>query len=129
MLQSSKRQTLRKPERLNSQKIISKLFDRKSKDTQSFLVFPFRVVVLQEEPQELAYPEILISVSKRTFKKAVDRNRVKRLTKEAYRTQKSTFPQKTYLAFLFVGKKMPQYSEIEKSISLILHKLSVSASN
>lgn len=76
--------TLRKAERLHSKKLIERLF---SGGARSFSVYPLRVVYLPvEELEEEA--SVLISVSKRHFKRAVKRNRVKRQVREAYRKNK-----------------------------------------
>ena len=72
--------TLHKAERLNRKKVIEKMF---AGGSRSFSLFPLRVVWLPVE--ELAAPvSILVSVSKRRFKRAVKRNRVKRRVREAY---------------------------------------------
>ena len=52
--------------------------------SKSFSIFPIRVVYMPVEQGE-APASILISVSKRRFKRAVKRNRVKRQIREAYR--------------------------------------------
>ena len=56
--------------------------------SKSFSIFPIRVVYMPVEQGE-APASILISVSKRRFKRAVKRNRVKRQIREAYRKNKS----------------------------------------
>ena len=66
--------TLHKSERLDKKKVIDKMF---SGGARSFSVFPLRVVYLPVEELE-APVSILVSVSKRRFKRAVKRNRVKR---------------------------------------------------
>src|SRR3569832_293963 len=76
-------QTFSKDERLCNQSII----DRLIKKGNSFNSFPFKIIWL--ELQESTVPvKIVISVPKRKFKKAVDRNRIKRLIREAYRKNK-----------------------------------------
>ena len=77
--------TLRKSERLDKKKVIEKMF---AGGSRSFSVFPLRVVYLPVEELE-APVSILVSVSKRRFKRAVKRNRVKRQIREAYRKNKS----------------------------------------
>ena len=71
--------TLRKSERLDRKKVIEKMF---AGGSRSFSVFPLRVVYLPVEELE-APVSILVSVSKRRFKRAVKRNRVKRQIREA----------------------------------------------
>ena len=79
--------TLCKAERLNSKILIEKMFAGGSK---SFSIFPIRVVYMPVEQGE-APASILISVSKRRFKRAVKRNRVKRQVREAYRKNNCSF--------------------------------------
>lgn len=114
--------TLPKGERLNSYKKINQLFDRNAKDNHSFLVHPYRVVFFQEG-EGASFPEILISVPKRNFKKAVQRNRIKRLTRESYRLQKVMFSKKTYIAFLYIAKEIPDFALTQKTIGQILAKI------
>ena len=76
--------TLHKAERLNRKKVIEKMF---AGGSRSFSLFPLRVVWMPVE--DLGAPvSILVSVSKRRFKRAVKRNRVKRRVREAYRLNK-----------------------------------------
>ena len=75
--------TLKKAERLDRKKVIGKMFTGGA-GARSFAVFPLRVIYLME-PELKPQASILISVSKRYFKHAVDRNRVKRQLREAYR--------------------------------------------
>ncbi len=75
--------TLSKEERLCSKRSIDGLFAKGS----SFVLYPFRFVVLQSHDEQPA--KILFSVSKRKFRKAVDRNLIKRRMREAYRLNKN----------------------------------------
>ena len=77
-------QTFQKRERIVSQKLMEQLFDGTSSHSMS--VFPLRVVFMTVPRTEGACPvQILVSVPKRRFKHAVDRNRVKRQVREAFR--------------------------------------------
>ena len=66
--------TFRKSERLNSRKLIENLFSGGSK---SFSAFPLRIVYTVSDKDNLPDVSVLISVSKKRFKRAVKRNRVK----------------------------------------------------
>ncbi len=79
--------TLCKQERLCGQRLTEQLFDRK--ESRSVALFPVRAVWRETERCEGEPPvRLLVSVSKRHFKRAVKRNRVKRQLREAYRLNK-----------------------------------------
>ena len=74
--------TLPKSERLCSKKALERLFGG---ERRSVSVFPIRAVFAESEEPGV---RIMVSVSKRHFKRAVRRNRVKRQLREAYRLNK-----------------------------------------
>lgn len=85
-MEDIRRLTLPKSERLYLKKEIEELFSGKQ---ESFSIFPIRVVFQKTEKRNDIPPvRILVSVSKRKFKRAVKRNRVKRQLREAYRKNK-----------------------------------------
>jgi ribonuclease P protein component len=76
--------TLGKEERLKSKKLIEKLYA----EGNSVKAFPLRMMYLKTQHTS-GYPaQVGVSVPKRNFKLAVDRNRIKRLMRETYRLQK-----------------------------------------
>lgn len=131
------RQTFRKSERLCSKTIISRLFQKGSttgpdEATRTFYLFPFRVICLFDDARTEPLPAILITVSKRQFKRAVDRNLIRRRIREAYRINKPLLFGTTdqpkqppaYIAFLYTAKQIISFEEIEKSMKLVLQKVS-----
>ena len=79
--------TFRKRERLVSQRLIDELFG--GGNSRSLAAYPLRAVYLQKERQDHHTSlQLLISVPKKRFHHAVDRNRVKRQLREAYRHHK-----------------------------------------
>jgi ribonuclease P protein component, eubacterial len=118
--------TFRKEERISSEKEIDFLFENGT----SFISYPLRVVFCEKEMPASAQFSVLISVPKRKFKRAVKRNRVKRLVREAYRLNKSTLTSALSLniGFIFVGHDIPDFKQIEsaviKALSLITERTS-----
>ena len=118
--------TLRKPERLNRKKVIEKVF---AGGSRSFSVFPLRVVYLPVG--ELDAPvSILVSVSKRHFKRAVKRNRMKRRIREAYRVNKqellNVLAQKQIrlaVAFIYLSDDLVAFSVIEERMKTALARI------
>lgn len=125
-------QTFTKAERLCNRKLIGKLFSK----SKSFYLFPFKIMFLevQQEDQllfENRYPaQVLFTIPKRKFKKAVMRNRLKRLMREGYRKNKhelyEALRQKNRfvaLGFIYTGKDLRTYHELEKKIKAVIMRL------
>ena len=118
--------TLHKVERLDKKKIIEKMF---AGGSRSFSVFPLRVVYLPVEELE-AVASILISVSKRRFKRAVKRNRVKRQIREAYRVNKHELLNilverkcRLAIAFIYLSDQLVESSIIEDRMRIALVRI------
>ena len=121
---SLQNQRLPKGERLYLREEIERLHDR----GRSFVSYPIRVVWLVEpiashSPSEQAQVAVMTSVAKRRFKHAVDRNRIKRMTRSAYRLHKTPLWQAATqhhctvrLALQSVAKTMPTYPELEQAV-------------
>lgn len=116
--------TFCKDERLCSKKIIDKLFA----EGKSVFAFPVKMVYL-ETILSSGYPvQAAFSVGKRNFKKAVHRNLIKRRMREAYRLNKSVLyddlgEKQVAVFFIFTGKTIPGYSQIESAIKKGIKKL------
>ena len=125
----AKKFTLGKRERLKSRKQIEQLFT----EGKNFPASPFRIYY-QLIPMTNASPSNLqfgVGISGKNFKRAVDRNRIKRLTREAYRLQKNplqeTVKQKKIrlnLFFIYTGKELPVFNTVKEKVNVILNKLS-----
>lgn len=119
--------TLRKPERLDKKKIIEKMF---AGGSRSFSMYPLRVVYLPVEEQD-AQVSILVSVSKRHFKRAVKRNRVKRQIREAYRLNKHLLitplqrhgSPRLAVAFLYLSNELTSTSLIAERMRTALTRI------
>lgn len=118
------KQTYNKAEKLKSKILIEQLFT----EGKSVSSYPLRLVYLETSFQEDIRLKTGVSVSKRQFKLAVDRNRIKRLLREAYRLNKNTHFNNlsTQYAFmiLYFGKEMPDYAFIERKMNRLFSKFS-----
>ena len=117
---------LGKQERLKSRKQIDALFT----GGKSFPVFPLRVTYSLLTNAEEPGAQVGVTVSKRHFKRAVDRNLIKRLLREAYRLQKNEFVEslknkkvKASVFFMFTGKTLPTFNEIKPAMQTGIEKL------
>lgn len=117
--------TYNKNEKLKSQKAIEQLF----LDGKSISAYPLRLVYLKNEN----LTKTGVSVSKRNFKKAVDRIRVKRLLREAYRTNKNMLIDNNIaphsFMILYISKEMPDFTLVNTKMKALFLKFIDKTSN
>ncbi len=111
--------TFKKSERLSKKTLIKELFDKGS----SFYLHPFKVYHLISD--EVGVNQILVSIPKRNFKKAVDRNKLKRRIREAYRLNKQELTSNCQMiAYIYIGKIPEPFNLIEQVMIQSLKKVS-----
>jgi ribonuclease P protein component len=115
--------TLGRQERLKSIKKIELLFS----DGKVMNLYPFRVSYLISEEKGL---QIGVGAGKRHFKKAVHRNKIKRLLREAWRLQKKELYEKTNdsqkglsVFIVYIGKEIPSFSETSIRVKQVIDRL------
>ena len=117
----------KKNEKLKSRKRIAGLFE----GGQSFAKYPLRVVWAAVEQQEGgAAIQFGVSVAKKKFPKAVHRNRIRRLVREAWRQQKYRLVEATpgkrqalAVMMLYTGTEELPFAEIEAAMKELIHRL------
>ncbi len=115
--------TFKKQEKLKKSKLITQLFA----EGKSLTVFPIKLIYLQVEHNSPYKIQAGVSASKRNFKKAVDRNKIKRLLREVYRKNKyliyqSENTKKHIFMFIYLGKNELDYKTLEEKIVELIHK-------
>jgi len=126
----AKQFTLGKNERLKSRKQIEQLFN----EGEKFSVAPFRIFYSLDSLLTIHDSQFTIhfgvGVSSKNFKKAVDRNRIKRLTREAWRTQNIQLKEKLQanekhlnLFVIYTGKELPDFKTVKDKVAVALKKL------
>ncbi len=120
--------TFQKRERVVSEKLIDELFN--GGHSHSLAAFPLRVIYMKSEHQDGQPPvQVLISVPKKRFHHAVDRNRVKRQIREAYRRQKSLLADKVpptqilVIAFVWLSDQLQPSAEIDRRVKNLLERI------
>lgn len=117
--------TLPKEERLCSRKALEELFGG---GHQSVSAFPIRAVYM---PNEVGVVRVMVSVSKRYFKRAVRRNRIKRQLREAYRLQKELLQPLTGgldIAFLWTSDEQLPTEKVFQKMQTLLQRIHESVS-
>ena len=119
--------TFPKTERLFGVKRIERLHTQ----GEAFIIYPFRIVFIVGNDESETIPvRAMVSVSKKKFRNAVDRNRIKRLMREVYRLNKSSLisniaenRQQIHLAFQYISDEILPFSDMNYRMQKALGKL------
>ncbi len=119
---------LRRVERLKHRKVIRSLFQK----GHSFHHYPLRIVYAEHPDRSVKVPvQFTVSVGKRRFKRAVDRNLLRRRIREAYRSQKPDLYRRLAnrqapplaVLIIYTGKEILEYTALEKAMQQIVRRL------
>ena len=123
-----------KRERIVSRKLMDELFG--GDHSHAVVAFPLKAVYLVKEHLDEQVPvEVLISVPKKHFKHAVDRNRVKRQVREAYRKQKQLLTERVgedmmvAVAFIWMSNQHISSAEVDSRVKHILTRIAKKIGN
>jgi ribonuclease P protein component len=107
-----------KSERINKDKEIKELFDKGS----SFYLHPCKVIYWQMPAGSSS--KILVSVSKRNFKKAVQRNRIKRQLREAWRLNRHLLTNARFsIVYIYSAKELLPSAVVAAQMQKILKRI------
>ncbi len=118
--------TFKRAERLKSRTVIEQLF----KHGQSFAQYPLRLVWTVQEARQSAFPvQFALAVPKKKLKKAVQRNRIRRLVREAYRLNKHRLyeamkeaPHQLAFLVIYTGQEELPFKDIEAAMQQMLRR-------
>lgn len=116
----------KKEEKLTGEKRVESLFT----EGKSFVAYPLRVVYIERSSQNPEAPKILISIPKKRIRSAIKRNRLKRLTREAYRLNKHILNEVSggnfgslEIAFVYVKDELTDFTVVEKGMRKALFEI------
>ncbi|HKK81743.1 MAG TPA: ribonuclease P protein component [Prolixibacteraceae bacterium] len=118
--------TFSKDERLSSKTFIDNIFN----GGKPLFAYPFRIIMLPVGYDKKAPAKVLFTVPKKNFKRAVQRNQIRRRMREAYRLNKNELTsilqeqnQSLALMFIYIEKEIKDYRTIEKGMKKALRKI------
>lgn len=116
-------------EKLKSEILIRRVFE----DGKSISSYPLKLIYLPVDERSEVKIQCGVTAPKKNFKSAVKRNRIKRLLRESYRLNKeeifNNIEGSFAFLFLYLGKEMPEYEDVEKHMKVILKKFLIKVSN
>ena len=132
-MSASQAENLTKQERVCSKLLIDRLFN--GGKSHSMSAYPLRVVYMYMQAEEIANgyepkTQLLVSVPKKCFKRAVKRNRVKRQVREAYRRNRSIVSEKLsdgcrlVMAFIWLDPKLYDTAVVEVKMKNLIQRIS-----
>ena len=131
-MSASQAENLTKQERVCSKLLIDRLFN--GGKSHSMSAYPLRVVYMYMQAEDIANDEpntqLLVSVPKKCFKRAVKRNRVKRQDREAYRRNRSIVSEKLsdgcrlVMAFIWLDPKLYDTAVVEVKMKNLIQRIS-----
>lgn len=112
--------TFRKNERLNKEKLIKELFETGS----SFYFYPFSVRVMRNPDPNYPVHQVMIAVPRRNFRRAVDRNLIKRRIRESFRLNKNLLPAgpKLLIAYIYTAKEILTFAQIHERLAKTINR-------
>jgi ribonuclease P protein component len=112
--------TYNKHEKLKSRKLIKQLFE----DGKAISIYPLRLIYLKVEHESDFLLQTGVSVSKRNFKLAVNRNRIKRMMREVYRLNKNmlykSLDDKYIFMFIYLGRTETDYNKLNDKMKKLM---------
>ena len=130
-MSSPTRYTFKKNERLTHKPTIDKLFQSKG---NRIVAKPLSLVFRETELRGDSPSQLLISVPKKKFRRAVHRNRIKRLIRESYRMQKHRLyevlgdSKQLALGIVFISTEIPTYKSVNRAVKKLIDDLSTRVS-
>jgi len=117
-----------KQDKVKGKKAVSRIFENPK---SSITLFPFKAFYSISKSNK-SNVRFAVSVPKKKFKRAVDRNKIKRLVKEVLRLNKLILNKEldkrnvsVHVMILFNGKKIPSYNSVDVKIKEILKRLAI----
>lgn len=117
---------LYKKEKLRGETTVARLFDRSAECNQSTIAFPLRVAFRLNDERTVKCPRFLISVPKKRLRHAVDRVKMRRRVREAYRLNRHLMPSDlpVDIAFIYIAPELKDYATVERAVTRILSRIS-----